>query len=188
MKPHPLLCSRRDFLATTLNAVCGAGALCAVPPVRLAAADATARGSKVRFGFTSYQWGKDWDIPTTIANLQRAQVFGVELRTSASYAHGVELSLNAQQRQEVRKRFADSPVALVGLASAERLDWPEPENPGKVAGRNYSGYSREMSRLLTGLEAGKAWHYRVVARDPAGNESASADGVVKLPRSPAAKK
>ena len=83
--------------------------------------------TKVRFGFTSYQWGKDWDLPTLIANLQKAQVYGVELRTSASYAHGVELSLSAAQRQEVKKRFADSPITLVGIASAERLDWPEPE-------------------------------------------------------------
>ncbi len=54
-------------------------------------------------------------------------MFGVELRTSASYAHGVELSLSAAKRQEVKKRFADSPITLVGIASAERLDWPEPE-------------------------------------------------------------
>ncbi len=83
--------------------------------------------TKVRFGFTSYQWGQDWAVPTMIANLQKAQVYGVELRTSASYAHGVELSLNAAQRQEVKKRFADSPITLVGIASAECLDWPEPD-------------------------------------------------------------
>lgn len=68
----------------------------------------------------------DWDIPTIIANLQTAKVFGVELRTSAKYSHGVELDLSPEGRREVKKRFADSPIKLVGIASAERMDWPEP--------------------------------------------------------------
>jgi sugar phosphate isomerase/epimerase len=82
--------------------------------------------SKMRFGFTSYQWGSDWDIPTMIANLVRAKAFSTELRTSARYAHGVELTIGAGQRAEVREQFADSPVQLVGLALAERLDSPDP--------------------------------------------------------------
>jgi len=40
-------------------------------------------------------------------------VLGVELRTQ--HAHKVEANLNAQQRKEVKKRFADSPVVLVGM-------------------------------------------------------------------------
>lgn len=84
------------------------------------------RTSKMRFGFTSYQWGSDWDIPTMIANLTKAKTFSTELRTSAHYAHGVELSLPAERRREVRKQFADSPVELVGLALVERLDSPDP--------------------------------------------------------------
>ncbi|MBN2593737.1 MAG: TIM barrel protein [Sedimentisphaerales bacterium] len=83
------------------------------------------RAGQTRFGFTTYQWGKDWDVPTLIANCTKAGVFGVELRTSQSYAHGVELELNAQQRREVRKRFEDSPVKLVGIATSERYDSPE---------------------------------------------------------------
>jgi len=119
--------SRREFLAAGIQTTLGAFALSALGPLDAHAAGGAAKGSKVRFGFTSYQWGKDWDIPTTIANLQKAQVFGVELRTSAKYAHGVELTLTADQRREVKKRFADSPVTLVGICSAERMDWPEPE-------------------------------------------------------------
>ncbi|MHC4915102.1 MAG: hypothetical protein ACYTGB_06385, partial [Planctomycetota bacterium] len=58
-------------------------------------------------------------------------------------------------------------------------EWPEPENPGKVKGRNYTGYARQFSRVLTGLEKGKTYHYRVVARDPGGNTSAGADATFK---------
>jgi len=92
----------------------------------LAVPGAAQRVSKMRFGFTSYQWGKDWDVPTTIANCTKAKAFGVELRTQEKYAAGVEVSLSDEQRREVKKRFADSPVALVGLACSERYDWVEP--------------------------------------------------------------
>lgn len=118
--------SRREFLATSLKTTLGVCTLVTFNSTNLPAAT-DKPGSKVRFGFTSYQWGKDWDIPTTIANLQKAEVFGVELRTSAAYAHGVELTLSADKRQEVKKRFTDSPIKLVGICSAERMDWPEPE-------------------------------------------------------------
>jgi sugar phosphate isomerase/epimerase len=80
----------------------------------------------MRFGFTSYQWGSDWDIPTMIANLTKAKAFSTELRTSAKYAHGVELSLSDAQRREVKKQFEDSPVKLIGLGLVERLDSPDP--------------------------------------------------------------
>jgi hypothetical protein len=84
-----------------------------------------ARVSKIKFGLTSYQWGADWDIPTMIANCTKAKAMGVELRTSAKYKHGVELDLGAEQRREVKKQFAGSPVKLVGINSAERFDWPD---------------------------------------------------------------
>src|SRR5262249_17046123 len=62
-----------------------------------------------------YQWGAEWDLPTLIANCQKTGFRGVELRTT--HKHGVEPSLNADQRQEVAKRFADSEVELVGLGT-----------------------------------------------------------------------
>jgi sugar phosphate isomerase/epimerase len=72
-------------------------------------------GSKMRFGLVTYLWGKFWDLPTLIRNCEETRVLGVELRTE--HAHGVESSLNGQQRRDVRKRFADSPVMLVGLGT-----------------------------------------------------------------------
>lgn len=115
--------SRRAFLDGGMKASLGLWGLTALGA--LGAESPSRRGSKVRFGFTTYTWGKDWDIPALIANLQKAQVLGVELRTSAGYAHKVELEISADKRREARKQFADSPVTLVGLASGERMDWPE---------------------------------------------------------------
>jgi hypothetical protein len=120
--------SRREFLSRGICFTAGAVATAALTSCNsLGTADAKKRSTRTRFGFTTYQWGKDWDIPTLIANCSRAQAFGVELRTSQSYAHGVELELSAQQRGEVKKRFEDSPLTLVGLATSERYDSPDAE-------------------------------------------------------------
>ena len=116
--------SRRGFLSRGFCGACGAVAAVALPSCNVAGTGGKRR-AKTRFGFTTYQWGKDWDIPTLIANCRKTEVFGVELRTSQSYAHKVELELNAQQRREVKKQFADSPVVLVGIATGERFDWPD---------------------------------------------------------------
>ena len=132
--------SRREFLARGLYVTAGA-----VATTVLASCDSlpipglTRSDAKTRFGFTTYQWGKDWDIPTLIENCRKAEVHGVELRTSQSYAHGVELELNIRQRGEIKKRFADSPVTVVGLATSERFDSPEPEKL-KAAIENAKAY------------------------------------------------
>jgi len=81
-------------------------------------------GSDMAFGMVTYQWGADWDLPTLIANCAQTKVLSVELRTT--HAHGVEPQLNDSQRREVKQRFADSPVTLVGLGSAEDFHRPEP--------------------------------------------------------------
>ena len=118
--------SRRDFLVRGLCVTTGAAVTAALTSCdSLKTAENDKRPARTRFGFTTYQWGKDWDIPALIDNCSKAEVFGVELRTSQSYAHGVELELSARQRSEVKKRFEDSPVCLVGVASGERYDSPD---------------------------------------------------------------
>jgi len=71
--------------------------------------------SAMKFGLVTYQWGKDWDLPTVISNCEKTGFQAVELRTQ--HAHGVETSLSAAQRAEVKRRFADSPVTCVGYGS-----------------------------------------------------------------------
>jgi len=84
-----------------------------------------------RFGFTTYTWGKDWDIDTLIANCTNAKAYGVELRTSMSYKHGVELELTPSQRTEIKKRFAGSPIDIVSIACGERFDSPNADKLAK---------------------------------------------------------
>jgi sugar phosphate isomerase/epimerase len=108
-----LLGSRRDFLRQSVYL--GAAAATGKHLSNVFAQSSQKGGSGMRFGFVTYQWGKDWDLATLIANCEKAKLLGVELRTE--HAHGVESNLTAQQRQDVKKRFEDSPVTLVGLGT-----------------------------------------------------------------------
>lgn len=112
--------SRRDFLTTAaIGAAVAAGTL---GRTRIVMAQ-DKKGADIRFGLVTYQWGKDWDLPTLIANCSKAGVLGVELRTT--HKHGVEPSLTDAERGDVRKQFADSDVKCVGIGSNERFDSPD---------------------------------------------------------------
>ncbi len=75
-------------------------------------------GSKqtMKLGLVTYNWGKNWDIPTIIRNCAKTGFLGVELRST--HKHGVEITLGKNERQQVRKQFEDSPIELMGLGSA----------------------------------------------------------------------
>uniref|UniRef100_A0A7C4QPK1 Sugar phosphate isomerase/epimerase n=1 Tax=Schlesneria paludicola TaxID=360056 RepID=A0A7C4QPK1_9PLAN len=109
--------SRRGFLTGT--------AAVAVGMLRSAAVSAAdKKGGEIQFGLVTYQWAKDWDLPTLIAHCTTTNVLGVELRTT--HKHGVEPSLNEAQRAEVRRRFEESPVKCLGIGSDERFENPDP--------------------------------------------------------------
>lgn len=103
-----------------------------------------AAGDKMAYGLVTYLWGQDWDLPTLIANCEKAGALGVELRTT--HAHGVEPTLNDQQRAAVRDRFADSNVTLVGIGSNERYDDPDPTvvNKALAATREFIQLSHDV--------------------------------------------
>jgi len=78
----------------------------------------------MKLGMVTYQWGADWDLPTIFQNCKAARYEGVELRTT--HKHGVEVSLNREQRSDVQKRFVDSGIELVGLGSTCEYHSPDP--------------------------------------------------------------
>ncbi|MEX0772737.1 MAG: TIM barrel protein [Balneolales bacterium] len=91
----------------------------------------------MNFGLVTYQWGKDWDLPTLITNCEQTGFKAVELRTE--HAHGVEATLNAEERAEVKSRFADSPVTCVGYGS------------------NYEYHMADQDELLWNIEQTKKY-------------------------------
>ncbi len=117
--------NRRQFIKTSSFAL---GAMTLAPTLsRGAAASQPAnflvRPPKMHLGLVTYSLAQDWDIPTILKNCEEAQFEGVELRTS--HAHKVEVNLTPEQRKDVRKRFQDSKVQLVGLGST--FDYHTPD-------------------------------------------------------------
>lgn len=118
----------------------------AKPSVRAADTAPTAparKESPMKLGLVTYNLAKDWDVETIIKNCTAAQFEGVELRTT--HRHGVEIALDSNKRAEIRKRFQDSPVELMGLGSA--FDYHTPD----------------AAKLRAAIDATKL--YLVLARD-----------------------
>ena len=110
---------RRTFLTTTA----AAGTLAALSSSGEANI-ALPKGNRMALGLVTYLWGQDWDLPTLIENCEKTKVLGLELRTQ--HKHGVEINLNAKQRRDVRKRFEDSPVTLLGPGTNWEFHSPDP--------------------------------------------------------------
>ena len=95
--------SRRSFLAAA-----------SVAP-SLAFAKPSAEDVKFKLGIVSYNVSATWDLKTTLDICKRVGIAAVECRTT--HKHGVEPSLNASQRKDVKKQFADSGVVFWGCGS-----------------------------------------------------------------------
>jgi len=99
-----------------------------------------------QLGIVTYNIAKDWDLPTILARLEKLRYAGVELRTT--HAHKVEVDLTKAQRDELRKRLADSPVQLAGLGSAFEYQ----ASDQAVVRRNIEG-TKEYVRLAHDIGA-----------------------------------
>jgi sugar phosphate isomerase/epimerase len=114
--------SRRRFLqATGSAAVSGLG----VPPgvAAIVPRRATRQGPGYRLGIVTYNIAAAWDIPTILRVCRDVGLAAVELRTT--HRHGVEPSLNRQQRLDIRKRFADAGVTLWGCGTVCEFHAPD---------------------------------------------------------------
>jgi sugar phosphate isomerase/epimerase len=111
MSPAHPPTDRRRFLAAS-----AAASLSMLAATRSGRAARAAARAPLRLGLVTYNWGKDLPLPELLAVCARTGFSGVELRSG--HAHGVEPGIGVDQRAEVRRRFADSPVQLVGLGSA----------------------------------------------------------------------
>ncbi|MBI5009150.1 MAG: TIM barrel protein [Bacteroidia bacterium] len=123
--------SRRHFLQSTIAAGASLAAIRHLP-------SCTAPQEKgMQFGLVTYLWAQHWDLPTIITNCELAGFTGVELRTQ--HAHGVETNLNATQRSDVKKRFADSNVTCIGY------------------GANFEYHSPDQAKLRENIEQTKEY-------------------------------
>lgn len=132
--------SRRIFLQRSI--VAGVG-LSMIDPL---SAIAITKKAGMKIGLVTYQWAKDWDLPTLIANCEKTGFLGVELRTE--HAHGVETKLTAIQRKEVKKRFADSDVTCLGYGANF-----EYHNPDQAILRKNIDQTKEYIQLCKDIGA-----------------------------------
>lgn len=144
--------TRRSFLRGAEAALIAAAAGAAAPGGRAHAEEGAAPGGRkpgterLKLGLVTYNLAKGWDIETIIRNCTEAKFEAVELRTT--HAHGVEVSLGAEKRREVRKRFEDSPVRLASLGSAFEF---QSADAGELR-RNIEG-AKEYARLAADVGA-----------------------------------
>ena len=113
--------SRRHFLkqAAMIAAFTGSVRFC---PASVLAAKAP---KKMKLGLVTYQWGMDWDVPTLIANCEKARLSGIELRVE--HAHNVTPKLSAGERKTIARRFSDSAVKLVSFGTTCEFHSPDAE-------------------------------------------------------------
>ncbi len=141
--------SRRNFLKTA--AITGTAA--AIPGCVSAASPDSEVGTiklnenPLKLGLMTYNMGKKWDIDTVIKNLSEAGFQSVELRTT--HAHGIEVTMSAAERAEVKKRFEDSPLEAISLASAFKYHYVDQDELKKsIEGtKEYTLLARDVGAL-----------------------------------------
>lgn len=133
--------SRREFLQGSLMAGIGLTALKNIPEFMN-----SVPASDMKLGLCTYLWGQDWDLPALIANCEKTEYFGLELRTQ--HSHKVEVNLNSAQRAEVKKRFADSPVKCLGYGANF-----EYHNPDQTKLRENIDQTKEYIKLCKDIGA-----------------------------------
>lgn len=99
--------------------------------VGLAAGGSSIEGAVTRtpappfhLGAVTYNTLKDFDVDGIIRILQGAGFEGVELRTT--HKHGVEPSMGAAERTQVRRKFEASKIRLVSFGTTCRFQSPDP--------------------------------------------------------------
>lgn len=120
-----MIMKRRNFLKTSAFATTAA-----FIPITTHSATSVQKKSlslnpnPLKIGIMTYTIAQNWNIETIIKNLSETGYQSVELRTT--HAHGVEVTLTPAQRAEVKKRFKDSPLETISLASGFEYHSPDP--------------------------------------------------------------
>jgi sugar phosphate isomerase/epimerase len=108
--------NRRHFMMLAGTGLGAVGALGSRASAEEASIPVTAPVSGMKLGMVTYNMGKDMSCEELIAFCKKTGLSGVELRTT--HAHGVEISLNGEERARVRSLFQDSGIEISGIGTA----------------------------------------------------------------------
>lgn len=111
--------NRREFLGAGV----AAAALGPAAPSPASADLPPSAASKLQLGLVTYNLAAAWDLPTLLRVADAVGIAAVELRTT--HRHGVEPTLSAMERKEVRNRFAESRTQLWGLGTTCEFHSPD---------------------------------------------------------------
>ena len=107
----------------------------------------------MKIGIVTYNMAADWDLETIFEKCGALGFDGVELRTT--HAHGVEIELSQSERDEIKQRFADSPVTLVGLGSVYEYHSPDVIDTELASlHKTITSARRQIQRLVDGYQTG----------------------------------
>jgi len=82
-------------------------------------------GPRFRLGIVTYNIAAAWNVETILRVCRAVGLAAVELRTT--HKHGVEPSMSAAARKEVRQRFADAGIEIWGCGTACEFHSPDKE-------------------------------------------------------------
>ena len=99
--------SRRELLA--------AGAVATALATAAPAARSQEKSRKMRLGLVTYNVAKSWDFDTVLHHCKEAGWEAVEFRTT--HAHGVEPSVDAAKRKEIREKCAGAGLLQTSLGT-----------------------------------------------------------------------
>lgn len=138
--------TRREFVtgvaAASLAGIAAAGQAPSAAPANLRPGQVA--GVPFRLGIVTYNIAAAWDVPTILRICRSVGLGPVELRTT--HKHGVEPSLSAEQRREVRQRFADAGVDIWGAGTVCEF-----HSPDKAVVQRNVDTCREFVRLVADL-------------------------------------
>lgn len=183
--------NRRHFLKSAAASVSILGLGCAldgIAPLLRAGAPFPSDGG-IQVGLCTYRWGEKTPLPELLDACRAAGVGGVELR--CEHAHRVEPELDGAARTEVKKRFADAGIRLVGFGTNEAFHSEDPETVRRHIERakeyvrlsadcGGSGIKVKPNDLPKGVERSKTTAQIAAALDELGEYAADFGQVIRL--------
>jgi len=116
--------SRRAFLESVAIGAAAATVVTGDAIAQTPTPHRTEAPRRMHLGIVTYNVARDWDLPTLLRVCKDAGLEGIEFRTT--HKHGVEPSLGAAQRADVRKACADAGILQTSLGSVCEFHSPDP--------------------------------------------------------------
>ncbi|NCO42827.1 MAG: hypothetical protein AUJ96_10405 [Armatimonadetes bacterium CG2_30_66_41] len=119
----------------------------------------------MKLSLLTFNIARDMPLEEVIRVAKETGFAAIEFRAEANHAHGVEPSLSAEERQQVRRKMEDAYLATSCIGTSSRFESPDPE-----ARKQMVEHTKQFVELASDLHCGRV---RVFGNDlPKGVDSA----------------